>query len=32
LLLKDILEYLENSADKTEDVADELKSIAVFTS
>jgi predicted phosphate transport protein (TIGR00153 family) len=32
LLLKDILEYLENSADKTEDVADELRSIAVFTS
>jgi predicted phosphate transport protein (TIGR00153 family) len=31
LLLKDILEYLENSADKTEDVADELRSIAVFT-
>jgi predicted phosphate transport protein (TIGR00153 family) len=32
LLLKDILEYLENSADKTEDVADELRSIAVFAS
>jgi predicted phosphate transport protein (TIGR00153 family) len=32
LLLKDILEYLENSADKTEDVANELRSIAVFTS
>lgn len=32
LLLKDVLEYLENSADKTEDVADELRSIAVFSS
>jgi len=32
LLLKDILEYIEMSADKTEDVADELRSIAVFSS
>lgn len=30
LLLKDILEYLEFSADKTEDIADELRSIAIF--
>lgn len=32
ILLKDILEYLEFSADRTEDVADELRSIAIFSS